>query len=923
MSPTTGQSGSVPPTPNVEIKSPDDSLAFAKFLARHAPPGSYIAISRIRLPSVVGEKPKPATRFVEIPMALGLVPDIVKEFGRNSNLYIRCTILSHMPKEGRGSDDDTLGTSVLWADIDATPIRSVYQIIDHLKKFEKPPSWVNLSGNGVHAYWSLTRFITDHKEIRGKNKWLSTQLNADDCWDLSHILRIPGSYNLKDPKEPKKVVIAPGFASELSYEHTDFPTVDVESAQLKEQLLVELPEDFLKKIPPGLVKRIVEGPDHAQDRSSNDWFIARTLHGMGFNKAIIFTVLSHPTWASGEKSRQQGLQYAARTAEMAFVKPAQRQELADFDKDTSNGAYPKRLLAPILQGLLFYRGEDGELKKKRVLQGEDLVIPVARHLNTKNMGFFVDRQEDVGYIISEQGRSQRADSADRMYRDWIQEISGFTEEEQEHRILRSGLASYARREGSPISTSAWTYLKSSTEAGQPKVFRMLLDPFEGITIRVVEGSSPEVVPNGTDNLLLKRSILNDLPIKYDPDANPYTEFSRFNKNFVRVVAASHTAQSILACYVLAAPLCAGVQTLPIMHVVGPSGGGKTQTLGLASTVLYGSPKLLNATKAAIYREASREIFLPFDDYTSLPNELQQLLLTAATGIIRQKSGPDGSSVISQVAHVLIGLTSISELEDEALRRRALVLFIDKDQFPAKDYTLEHWRLLAAYRSNFWSAYINWIADRFLKVYDFKKFVELSKETEKLIPLDIFRGLAPYLTLMWLVGSHINPYLEMVETQPLVKSHEATIRDWINELRLGDVAEIEERQELLSAIRMVFEWHSTLPGTFDLEDYRNAGFRLHQPDSEHLSDGWTGLEGTASEWMVTLKEASRGGFVCKSEHKLGFMFRRLLKADFDIDSKTRQAAPVDAYGFRFIKVANAGPRRCNRGWRILVPPQSNS
>jgi hypothetical protein len=38
------------------------------------------------------------------------------------------------------------------------------------------------------------------------------------------------------------------------------------------------------------------------------------------------------------------------------------------------------------------------------------------------------------------------------------------------------------------------------------------------------------------------------------------------------------------------------------------------------------------------------------------------------------------------------------------------------------------------------------------------FNALTKEVEKQIPPDVFRGLASFLTLMWVVGSKLEEYL---------------------------------------------------------------------------------------------------------------------------------------------------------------------
>lgn len=179
----------------------------------------------------------------------------------------------------------------------------------------------------------------------------------------------------------------------------------------------------------------------------------------------------------------------------------------------------------------------------------------------------------------------------------------------------------------------------------------------------------------------------------------------FTDNFTNWLATDKVSRGILTCYALTAPLAYGfpIQTYPLVHLVGPAGGGKSQTLMLMSAWLHGGPRLLNTTPAASYRIASKEVLLPFDDYEQLPDDAKQFVLTAVTGITRQKSGKGTDDVVSQFAHVLMALTSISELEEEAVRRRALVLDINKELFPTKWYSENHWKLMAEKRSLLWSA----------------------------------------------------------------------------------------------------------------------------------------------------------------------------------------------------------------------------
>jgi hypothetical protein len=97
-----------------------------------------------------------------------------------------------------------------------------------------PPTLVNATGNGAHAWWLFKEpWIFENDEERKEAAALIARWHTllrynsqqkgwafDRLSDLARVLRIPGTQNLKDPANPKDVVLY--SASERRYNPSDF-----------------------------------------------------------------------------------------------------------------------------------------------------------------------------------------------------------------------------------------------------------------------------------------------------------------------------------------------------------------------------------------------------------------------------------------------------------------------------------------------------------------------------------------------------------------------------------------------------------------------------------------------------------------------------------------------------------------------------
>lgn len=108
-----------------------------------------------------------------------------------------------------GTKEDVGKLAALWADVDGREfdgdkreaLRSVWTL-----PRERHPSAIVDSGNGVHAWWWLDRPIpvTDEnrEDLEAILRGLQRAIGSDAVHDLSRVMRLPGSLNVKNPEAP-------------------------------------------------------------------------------------------------------------------------------------------------------------------------------------------------------------------------------------------------------------------------------------------------------------------------------------------------------------------------------------------------------------------------------------------------------------------------------------------------------------------------------------------------------------------------------------------------------------------------------------------------------------------------------------------------------------------------------------------------
>lgn len=179
-----------------------DPHLFILLLFQHLPPGCI----EIR---VIEDKKEGAVidrRWYE--SAQDLV-DALPELNSLSEAKAAGVFFGVLPRKeaGRGKSEDTLPGAAAWVDIDFRDFKDGDgEGRRILGAFPLPPSIVVLSGHGVHGYW-LMREPTEPSVLSSISKRLAAALGGDHVADPARLMRLPGTWNRKNPSQPIPVVI--------------------------------------------------------------------------------------------------------------------------------------------------------------------------------------------------------------------------------------------------------------------------------------------------------------------------------------------------------------------------------------------------------------------------------------------------------------------------------------------------------------------------------------------------------------------------------------------------------------------------------------------------------------------------------------------------------------------------------------------
>lgn len=255
------------------------------------------------------------------------------------------------PARGKaGKDQDVLQASCIWADLDFKHFKGgAIEVIQRVRDFPLRPSVVVNSGYGRHVYFVFHNPLQTSalplwdKMIRG----LRDALDADATINLSRVMRLPGTLNIKYPDAPVMCELSDDDSSWLRYHPDEVLGAIEQAAKLKHSdpevvsriAGAKLPADWrfspaelLKRGVPKAVRsaiytgqRTIQTGPHAgrsDDESGRDFWIACSLLERGFSVEEVKAIFRMFPKGCGSKwaQRQHGEQYLELTVDNALAR---------------------------------------------------------------------------------------------------------------------------------------------------------------------------------------------------------------------------------------------------------------------------------------------------------------------------------------------------------------------------------------------------------------------------------------------------------------------------------------------------------------------------------------------------------------------------------------------------------------------------
>lgn len=181
-------------------------------------------------------------------------------------------------RENKRKRDFVIGSQLLWADLDEVNPRSI-ELVPQI-------AWRS-SKNRYAALWILNKFHTP-QEIEPVNQGLTYSSGADKAgWDLTQVLRIPGTLNLKY-KPPQKVELL--WFKDNKYKLEKIPTI--RTGLDPHEILKQYRDKIKKRTLRLLIKKTVT----VGTRSDVIWRLENELHEQGLDKDEIFALIKSSAW---------------------------------------------------------------------------------------------------------------------------------------------------------------------------------------------------------------------------------------------------------------------------------------------------------------------------------------------------------------------------------------------------------------------------------------------------------------------------------------------------------------------------------------------------------------------------------------------------------------------------------------------------
>jgi len=563
--------------------------------------------------------------YESVDQLLNAMPEDVA--GQNGfNVYFGVCLRSR-----RGGTKDAIKiVRCLWADLDAKDFSGGKpEALKRLQEFAFPPTVIVDSGHGYHAYWLLkeSEEITgpaDVARIEAHLKALASALGADpSAAELAHILRVPGTFNLKDPSAPVPVTVI-HCEPERQYNLGDFDFLA--SGELSQQTPKANPPGWITEA----LSTLTEG-----NRNVSFARIAGRLHRNGWQPGEILALLKPHAQATGFSEQELDREVAGIC--QRYPRPDSSDSAA---QPPEPGAEPRRTKATLLLSLV---------ETEQVVLFHDqfdephVVLP-----------------EVPGQVLKVRSKAFRRWLAHTAWRKMDQALSSETIQ-----TALQVLEGQARFEGSRVELYvrvAWHEGALYYDLGDGKAVRVTPEGWQviqpvPILFRRLPHQKPQVTPVPGGDLRLLLALVN-LPAE-----------------------GQDQGRRLLLLVWLVVALIPGFPHPPLV-AHGPQGAAKSSLFKIGKELL--DPSTVQTLSPAdslreLVLQAAHHWFIPLDNLSNLPEWMSDALSRACTGdgFSKRELFTDTEEVILAFRRI-IGVNGINLVVDKPdLLDRSLLLGLER------------------------------------------------------------------------------------------------------------------------------------------------------------------------------------------------------------------------------------------------------
>ena len=224
-------------------------------------------------------------------------------------------------------------TSLLWSDVDEVPyskIKETSRII-----------WESSPGR-FQALWLLDKTL-DPDQAEHLNQKLTYYLEADKGgWDLTQVLRIPGTPNHKYPAKPVVKIrifedkrtrvrtlyrITQGIDTNAKKESD----IEIEESQVSS---LKLFEKYRARIPPKVRRLLYDKNPEIGKRSDIIWYLENKLYEAGMTPGEILTVIKHSPWNKYSGRADEDKRLASEISKIIKDNPQVKEQAAEESLST-------------------------------------------------------------------------------------------------------------------------------------------------------------------------------------------------------------------------------------------------------------------------------------------------------------------------------------------------------------------------------------------------------------------------------------------------------------------------------------------------------------------------------------------------------------------------------------------------------------